>query len=99
MAIPSPKLRVMVDANVLLAGHGWARWSFEVLRHTVAEDYQLVFSADVIDEVRKHISRRFPHLLERLEAFLTDVQYELVASPSEDEVKQHSGLVRDAKGR
>jgi predicted nucleic acid-binding protein len=47
---PPDKLRVMVDANVLFAGTLWPRFPYEVLRHAVLGDYQLVLSSRIIDE-------------------------------------------------
>lgn len=84
------KLRVMVDANVLVAGLGWPRFPYEVLQH-----YVLVLPAYVIDEARKHYSRLFPDSLERFEQFLEASVYEEVPTPSLDEINAHKSLVRD----
>lgn len=61
---PPAKLRVMVDANVLISGTGWPRFAYEILQHAIAGDFQLVLSPFVIDEARRHITRLFPEFLE-----------------------------------
>ena len=96
MAEPqASKLRVMVDANVLVAGVGWPRFPYEVLRHTVAGDVQLVLSPFILDEARTHIARLFVDYLPVFDAFLDASRYELTPSPSPEEVDQHAGLIRD----
>jgi predicted nucleic acid-binding protein len=90
-------LRVMVDANVLVAGTGWPRWPYALLRHAVAGDYQLVLSPYVIQEARHHLGRLVPHLLPDFEDLLAESQYEEVPDPAPEVVAAHSLLVRDAK--
>jgi predicted nucleic acid-binding protein len=70
VAIKSSKLRVMVDANILIAGTGWPRFPYEVLKHAVQGDFILVLSPLVIEEARLHIKRLIPDMLERFEIFL-----------------------------
>ncbi len=87
----------MVDANVLVAGVGWPRFPYEVLRHAVAGDFQLVLSPYVVDEARKHITRLFPEMLAQFEKVLLESSYEKFATPSSEELAQHPDLVRDKK--
>lgn len=96
-ANPPNKLRVMVDANVLVAGTGWPRFPYEVLQHAAAGDFQLVLSPFIIDEARKHITRMFPELLPQLAQTLSTSEYEAVATPSKEELAQYPDLVRDKK--
>jgi len=53
---PPNKLRVMVDANVLVAGSGWPRFPYQVLQHAVAEDYQLLLTPRIIQEARASVA-------------------------------------------
>jgi len=85
----------MVDANVLVAGAGWPRFPYEVLRHAVLDDYQLVLSPFVIDEARKHISRLFPQVIDQFDTVLSASNYEEIPDPSKEELAAHAGLVRD----
>lgn len=91
----NPKLRVMVDANVLLSGLIWPRWPYEVLQHGLQGDFQLVLSEYVISEARRRIRERFPDYLEEFEAFLRLAEWELIEDPTKKELAEHSGLMRD----
>ena len=90
-----PKLRVMVDANVLISGIVWPRWPREVLRHAVVGDFQLVLSETVIRQARKRINNRFPEFLDEFEQFVRIHEYELVSDPTKEEIDQNKNLVRD----
>ena len=91
------KLRVMVDANILIAGTGWPRFPYEVLQHAVQGDFTLVLSSLVIEEARLHILRLIPEMAERFEVFLRETDYEEVAAPTVEEVTANIRLVRDPK--
>jgi predicted nucleic acid-binding protein len=89
------KLRVMVDANILIAGSVWPRWSYEVLQHALRGDFQLVVSEYVIQQARRHIQSRFPSYGDQFDEFLKACQYELVDDPTKEEVEEGIDLVRD----
>jgi predicted nucleic acid-binding protein len=97
MANPTSKLRVFVDANVLVAGTGWPRWAYAILQHAVVGDFQLVLSKFVIEEARHHIGRVVPQGLPRFEAMLELSKYETAADPTPEEEAAHPDLVRDKK--
>ena len=88
-------LRVMVDANVLIAGSVWPRFPYEVLRHAQAQDFRLVLSPLVIAEARQRIDLSFPDNAWRLSQTLTSSSYEPIANPTREEVLANSKLVRD----
>lgn len=90
-----PKLRAMVDANVLVAGTGWPRFPNAVLRHALFDDFRLVLTQYVVDEARRHINRLFPELLAWFEQFLLDCDYELVPDPDQAAREANKNLVRD----
>lgn len=89
------RLRVMIDANVLIAGSAFPRWSYEVLQHALRSDFQLVLCPLVIEQAKRHLRRKFPDHLERFEAFLALCDYEEVPNPLRTQVEQHCDLVRD----
>jgi predicted nucleic acid-binding protein len=91
------KLRVLLDANVLVAGMGWPRFPYEVLRHAAKGDFQLVLSPFVIDEARTHILKLLPNMIEKFDAFLEESKYEEISSPSVEELSEYSVLARDIK--
>lgn len=97
MASPTRSLRVMVDANVLVAGLVWPRWPYALLQHAVASDFQLVLSPYIIEEARRHLARIAPVALPDLEEFLRTSEYEAVPDPTFDVVAARSALVRDPK--
>ena len=46
------RLRVFVDANVLIRGITYPRFPYEILRHIARGDIKLVLSLTVLEEVR-----------------------------------------------
>ncbi len=95
MAVDRSKLRVMVDANILVAGSVWPRWPYELLRHALKGDFQLVLNQYVVEEARRTLSKRFPAHIEKFERFLEVSQYELTDPPAKEQVLAHQNLVRD----
>jgi len=85
----------MVDANVLFAGILWPRWPYEVLQHGLRGDFKLVLTPFVIEQVRRTVSTRFTSELTQFEAFLSQLDFEEAPDPSDADVEQHLGLVRD----
>lgn len=96
-ARPGKPLRVMADANVLIAGILFPRWFHEFLRHALKGDFKLVLSAQTIHEARERMARGTAAQQQALEQFLADCDYEAVPDPSREEVEQNAGLVRDPK--
>jgi putative PIN family toxin of toxin-antitoxin system len=96
-ASPPNKLRVMVDANVLVAGNAWARWAYEVLQHAVKGDYQLVLSAEIVQEARASITKLGQQYAERLEDMLSTCDYEEAGAVTAEEIASNTMQVRDPK--
>jgi predicted nucleic acid-binding protein len=92
---PRKKLRVFVDANILLAGSAFPRWPHEVLAHAADGDFRMVLSPLVVKQAREHLQKIFPAHLARFERFLRAVDYELAPDPTAAEVTAHKHLVRD----
>ncbi len=90
-----PKLRVMVDANILIAGSVWPRWPYEVLQHGLKGDFQLVLSDYVLQQARMHIRRIFTNHEDQFDTFLQSCEYELVDDPTQEQVDENLDLVRD----
>lgn len=98
MATDQPsKLRVMVDANVLVAGSLWPRFPYQVLEHAVNGDFQLVLSPQIIVEAQYSANEILPERASRLESVLSTSAYEEIATPSDEEIAANSQLVRDLK--
>jgi len=91
----NPVLRVLVDANVLIAGSVWPRFPYEVLRHAQAQNFRLVLSPLVIAEVTKRIELSFPENAGLLSEILTSSSYETIPNPTKEEVLANIKLIRD----
>ncbi len=94
MAEARPGLRVMVDANILIAGSVWPRWPHEVLRHAIAADFRLVLSPYVIAQAQRRLGISFPDNAWRLNHILELTGYEEAKNPAKRQVEESSGLVR-----
>jgi predicted nucleic acid-binding protein len=97
MAEPKKPLRVMADANILVAGILFPRWFHEFLRHALKGDFKLVLSSQVIREARARMAKGSAAQRQALEQFLADCDYEEVPDPSREEVEHNLHLVRDQK--
>lgn len=90
-------LRVAVDANVLIAGFGWPRWPYEVLRHAERGDFTLVLSPLVIDEARRRLEKHLPTAVDDFALFLASVAYVEAPVATQAEVDANADLVRQKK--
>jgi len=90
-----PRLRVALDANVLIAGVLVPRWPHEVMRAALRGYFDLVLPEQVVAEARRHLDH--PAQAEALEYFLANAGHEEVPMPSADVVSQHCDLVRSGK--
>lgn len=91
------RIRVLVDANVLIQGITYPRFPYEILRHIARGDIKLVLSPTVLEEVRACLAQKFPQHLGNFETFLLMVDYELVSDPTPEEEEANISLVRDPK--
>lgn len=88
------RLRVALDANVLIAGIRLPRWPHEVMRAAVRREFDLVLPEQIIEEALRHLSREQQHVLEE---FLAAANCETVPMPPADVVHQNTSLVRSEK--
>ena len=96
MARRRGRLRVMVDATVLVAGSGWPRWPYEVLQAGLRGEFQLAISPYVLRQVRRVLQQQFPpEHLQRFEAFLALDPFEIVGEAGPAKEADNIGLVRD----
>jgi putative PIN family toxin of toxin-antitoxin system len=94
---PNKLLRVMVDANTLVSGTAWPRFPYEVLQHAVRGDFRLVLSEEIIGEARYSLAKIEPSSINvgAFEEFLATTLYELVPTPSDEEINAYLNLIRD----
>ena len=89
------RLRVALDANVLIAGIRLPRWPHEVMRAGLRGHFDLALPAQVVAEARRHLPH--PAQVAALQFFLDGAAYDELPMPSPDLVSQHRGLVRSDK--
>jgi len=89
------RLRVSLDANVLIAGVLLPRWPHEVLRAALGDFFEVALPAQVIEEARRHLAQ--PTQRAVLHFFLDASRHEELAMPQADEVRQNLDLVRSEK--
>ena len=74
-------MRIMLDTNVLISAILFRSENLSRLIEKVVEDYTLVLSTYVVDELKSVVDRKFPGKMIAIEKFLTALSYELVYSP------------------
>jgi predicted nucleic acid-binding protein len=89
------KLRVALDANVIIAGILLPRWPHEVMRASLGDFFDLVLPAQVIAETARHLTT--PTQKEALQFFLDSSEYQELPMPSITEVRANLDLVRSEK--
>lgn len=90
-----PKLRIALDANILVAGILFPRWPHEVMRAVLRPEFEVVLPAQVIEEARRHLLSWEQR--EALDYFLSSVRCIEYPMPSPQSVLTNLGLVRSAK--
>jgi putative PIN family toxin of toxin-antitoxin system len=93
----APKLRVMMDANVLVAAQYSPRFPYEVLLHAVREDFKLVITDQIVEEARSAVRKLIPDKLATFDEQLAKAIPEIQSTPSKDDVDSNLDLVRDPK--
>jgi putative PIN family toxin of toxin-antitoxin system len=89
------KLRVFVDANILIRGLTLPRFPYEVLRAGTLGKIHLITSTTTLARAHHYIETKFTAHVERLERFLTTGIIEVIDDPPDAEVQAHMDLVRD----
>jgi predicted nucleic acid-binding protein len=91
------RLRVFVDANILIRGITFPRYPYEILRLAARHTIVLVVSPSVLADARRYLTLLFPEHLPKLDGFLATALTETIADPAMEEVVNHRDLVRDFK--
>jgi predicted nucleic acid-binding protein len=72
------RLRVFVDANILIRGITFPRYPYEILRLAARHAIVLVVSPSVLADARRYLSLLFPEHLPKLDGFLVTALTETV---------------------
>ncbi len=89
------RLRVALDANILIAGLRQPRAPFEVMRAAITRYFDLILPEQVITEARRHLD--WPAGLAALEFFLTGSAGEVAPMPPREMVRRNLDLVRSER--
>ena len=89
------RLRVALDANVLIAGILLPRWPHEAMRAALGDFFDLVLPTQVILEARRHLTHAAQ--ADALRFFLERASPERLPMPPPDEVLRNLDMVRSQK--
>jgi len=89
------KLRVMADANVIIAGVLKPRWFHAFLRHALAGDFHLVLAPQTVREVLQWAGRKGGARRLAIETFLTTVDFEMAPDVTQEDIKSYHDTIRD----
>jgi predicted nucleic acid-binding protein len=89
------RLRVALDANVLIAGIRLPRWPHEVMRASLGDLFDLALPTQVMEEAGRHLAA--PAQTEALQFFVDSSRYQELPMPSAAEVRRNLDLVRSEK--
>lgn len=76
-------MRIMLDTNILISAILFRSESLSRFIEKVAEEYTLVLSTYVVDELKAVVERKFPTKVKAIEKFLTVLSFELEYSPED----------------
>ena len=76
-------MRIMLDTNVIISAILFRSKNLSRLIEKVAEEYTLVLSTYVVEELKSVVERNFPEKVKAIEKFLTVLSYELAYSPQD----------------
>lgn len=74
-------MRVMLDTNILISMLFFPSEQFRWILDYITRNHRLVLSSFVIDELFAIAARKFPTKRHAVDAFLSDLAYELVYTP------------------
>ena len=74
-------MRVMLDTNVLISVFVFRSSHINAVISKIVDNYRLVLSSFVIEELTQVVKRKFPDEINALDIFLTALSYELSYTP------------------
>jgi len=76
-------MTVMLDTNILISAGIFAGERFSALTIRIADQYSVVLSSRIIDELAEVMELKFPHKKQTLEKVLKRLSCEIAFTPSE----------------
>lgn len=75
-------MRVMFDTNILISAVLFAGKRTSNLTIRIADEYTIVLSTQILDELKMVIARKFPDKMPAVERFLKQLNYEVIHTPA-----------------
>ena len=76
-------MRVMLDTNILLSAGLFEKSKLSTLTIRISNEFKIVLSSQVIEELRMVTARKFPEKKKSLENFLRRLNFEMAFTPNE----------------
>lgn len=76
-------MRVMLDTNILISAGLFGGTRLAELTQQIADDFTIVLSSQIIEELEMVAERKFPHKKSVVNKFLTKLSFEMAFTPSE----------------
>lgn len=89
------ELRVLLDANILIAGSVWPRWPYEVMQHAANGDFRVLLTPYIIAQAYATLARKFPETKPYLDDFFSLPNIEFLKNPTTRQLAKAQDLVRD----
>ena len=75
-------MRIMVDTNVFISMIFFPNERMNTLKEKLCRQHRMVVCSYVVDEIMEVTRRKFPGKLRAMDAFFTELPFELVYAPS-----------------
>lgn len=93
-------MRIMVDTNIIISAIRNPNGTpFAAYAKAAQSPYKIVLCDQIVDEVRKVFNRKFPDCIPLIERFFTWALFEIVSTPSQEEVNEKENMIRDVNDR
>ena len=76
-------MTVMLDTNILISAGLFPNSRLASLAVKISEDFQVILSSNIIDELREVAQLKFPDRKQVLERFLKHLSFEMAYTPKE----------------
>ena len=76
-------MRVLIDTNIIISAVLFPQSALSKNVFAIADQYDLVLSSQIFDELRRTMERKFPAKVTEAENFLRRLRYEFVDTPKD----------------
>lgn len=76
-------MRVMLDTNILISAGIFGGTRLAELTQKIADDFNIVLSSQIIEELQMVIEMKFPHKKSAFDRFMSKLSFEMAFTPTE----------------